>query len=125
MTLGFIDDDYSSSDAYLGTTCDFSENFEPYGLWCNLSVDHNAYDPSKSKSSFLRDPVLKCVHRFLAYNFLGKKDQLGVGWFVLRCGGCVMLVALLGLVLRVGLIVQRTWAAGCIALPAAAAAARW
>ena len=78
LALGFIDDDYSSSDAYLGTTCDFSENFEPYGLWRNLSVDHNAYDPSKSKSSFLRDPVLKCVHRFLAYNFLGKKDHSGV-----------------------------------------------
>ncbi|KAH9715904.1 hypothetical protein KPL71_021247 [Citrus sinensis] len=47
------------SYAYLGTTCDFSENFEPYGLWRNLSFDHNAYDPSKSKSSFLRDPILK------------------------------------------------------------------
>ncbi|KAH9784028.1 hypothetical protein KPL71_009511 [Citrus sinensis] len=64
LALGFIDDDYSSSDAYLGTTCDFSENFEPYGLWRNLSVDHN--------------PVLKCVHRLLAYNFLGKKDHSGV-----------------------------------------------
>ncbi|KAH9751265.1 hypothetical protein KPL71_014224 [Citrus sinensis] len=78
LALGFIDDDYSTSDEYLGTTCDFSENFEPYGLWRNLSVDHNAYDPSKSKSSFLRDPVLKCVHRFLAYNFLGKKDHSGI-----------------------------------------------
>ncbi|KAH9782757.1 hypothetical protein KPL71_009045 [Citrus sinensis] len=75
LALGFIDDDYSTSDEYLGTTCDFSEHFEPYGLWRNLSVDHNAYDPSKSKSSFLRDPALKCVHRFLAYNFLGKKDH--------------------------------------------------
>ncbi|KAH9779128.1 hypothetical protein KPL71_007608 [Citrus sinensis] len=71
LALGFIDDDYSSSDAYLGTTCDCSENFEPYGLWRNLSVDHNAYDSSKLNSSFLRDPVLKCVHQFLAYNFLG------------------------------------------------------
>ncbi|KAH9716295.1 hypothetical protein KPL71_021412 [Citrus sinensis] len=60
LALGFIDDDYSTSDEYLGTTCDFSENFEPYGLWRNLSVDHNAYDPSKSKCSFLRDPALKC-----------------------------------------------------------------
>ncbi|KAH9659131.1 hypothetical protein KPL70_023750 [Citrus sinensis] len=59
LALGFIDDDYSTSDEYLGTTCDFSENFEPYGLWRYLSVDHNAYDPSKSKSSFLRDSVLK------------------------------------------------------------------
>ncbi|KAH9741368.1 Endonuclease [Citrus sinensis] len=62
LALGFIDDDYSTSDEYLGTTCDFSENFEPYGLWRNLSVDHNAYDPSKSKSSFLRDPVLKSIN---------------------------------------------------------------
>ncbi|KAH9716328.1 hypothetical protein KPL71_021425 [Citrus sinensis] len=59
LALGFINDDYSSSDAYLRITCDFSENFEPYGLWRNLSFNHNAYDPSKSKSSFLRDPVLK------------------------------------------------------------------
>ncbi|KAH9753491.1 hypothetical protein KPL71_015087 [Citrus sinensis] len=50
------------SDAYLETTCDFSENFEPYGLWRNLSGDHNAYDLSKSKSSFLRDPVLKSIN---------------------------------------------------------------
>ena len=78
LALGFIDDYYSSSDAYLGTTCDFSENFESCGLWSNLSFDHNAYDLSKSKSSFLRDPVLKCVHQFLAYNFLGKKDHSGV-----------------------------------------------
>ncbi|KAH9726990.1 hypothetical protein KPL70_008483 [Citrus sinensis] len=89
QALGFIDDDYSTSDEYLGTTCDFSENFEPYGLWRNLSVDHNAYDPSKSKSSFLRDPVLKCVHRFLAYNFLGKKDHSGIFYktefYFIRC----------------------------------------
>ena len=77
IAFGFITEEYAKSDEYLNSTCDFSENFEPVRLYRNLSTsDH--YDPSKSKDSYLRDPVLKYIHRFLAFTFSGRKDSAGV-----------------------------------------------
>ena len=41
-------------------------------------MDTQLYDPSQSRVSFLKDLVLKVIHRFLAYNFSGRKDFCGI-----------------------------------------------
>ncbi|KAL2243765.1 UNVERIFIED_CONTAM: Transposon Ty3-G Gag-Pol polyprotein [Sesamum indicum] len=43
-----------------------------------LSTDPLAYHPSRSKSHYLKSPVLKLVHRFLAFNFSGRRDTSGI-----------------------------------------------
>ena len=77
IAFGFITEEYANSDEYLNSTCDFSENFEPVSLYKTLSTAER-YDPSKSKDSYLHDPVLKYIHRFLALTFSGRKDSAGV-----------------------------------------------
>ncbi|KAL2514144.1 putative RNA-dependent RNA polymerase 1 [Forsythia ovata] len=68
VAFGFINEEYASFDEYLNSACDYSVNFEPVNLYKALSTS-NYYDPSKSKDSYLRDPTLKYIHRFLAFTF--------------------------------------------------------
>lgn len=43
-----------------------------------MSDDPSYYEPGKSKASYLHDPTLKYIHRFLAFTFSGRKDYAGV-----------------------------------------------
>ena len=42
-----------------------------------MSIDKFRYDTSQSKSSYLKDPILKYIQRFFAFNFSGRKDASG------------------------------------------------
>ncbi|KAL2520787.1 Uncharacterized protein Fot_24710 [Forsythia ovata] len=75
--MSYTVEEYASSDEYLHSACDYIENFEPVSLYKALSTP-NYYDPSKSKDSYLRDPALKYIHRFLAFTFSGRKDSAAV-----------------------------------------------
>ncbi|CAI9768030.1 unnamed protein product [Fraxinus pennsylvanica] len=75
--FGFINEEYAVTDEYLNSPCDYSENFEPVSLYKAPST-YNYYDSSKSKDSYLRDPALKYIHRFLAFTFSGRKDSAAV-----------------------------------------------
>ncbi|KAL2550382.1 hypothetical protein Fot_11912 [Forsythia ovata] len=45
VSFGFISEEYASSDEYLHSACDYSENFEPVSLYKALSTS-NYYDPT-------------------------------------------------------------------------------
>ncbi|KAG8391683.1 hypothetical protein BUALT_Bualt01G0212800 [Buddleja alternifolia] len=77
VALGFVDNDYVQADAYSNSCCDYLRDFCPYQIWKTISTDTTCYHPSQSKSSYLREPVLKYIQRFLAYNYSGRKDSSG------------------------------------------------
>ncbi|KAL0354747.1 UNVERIFIED_CONTAM: Retrovirus-related Pol polyprotein from transposon.6 [Sesamum radiatum] len=41
----------------------------------NLPPNGRVYDSSKTKDTYVRDPALKYLHRFLAFTFSGRKDS--------------------------------------------------
>ena len=43
-----------------------------------MSTDRHRYDPSRSRSSFLKDPSARYVQRFLDYSYSGRKDSSGI-----------------------------------------------
>ncbi|KAG8377697.1 hypothetical protein BUALT_Bualt08G0059700 [Buddleja alternifolia] len=75
VALGFVDNDYVQTDEYKNSSCDYLRDFHPYQLWDTISTDTTCYHPSQFKISYLREPVLKYIQRFLAYNYLGRKDS--------------------------------------------------
>ncbi|KAG8387554.1 hypothetical protein BUALT_Bualt02G0033400 [Buddleja alternifolia] len=77
VALGFVDNDYVQTDEYNNSCCDYLRDFCPYQIWKTISTDTTCYHPSQSKSSYLREPVLKYIQRFLAYNYSGRKDSSG------------------------------------------------
>ncbi|KAG8377679.1 hypothetical protein BUALT_Bualt08G0057900 [Buddleja alternifolia] len=77
VALGFVDNDYVQTDEYKNSCCDYLRDFRPYQIWKTISIDTTCYHPSQSKSSYLREPVLKYIQRFLAYNYSGRKDSSG------------------------------------------------
>ena len=76
ILLGFIDPEAVSSPEYMNSACDYGQPFarDYIDIWREWSVDKFTYNPSKSKSSYLKDPVLRYIHKFLAFNFSGRKD---------------------------------------------------
>ena len=73
LNLEFVNGDTLSFEMYINSTCDYTRPFasDYIGIWREWSTDPQLYDPSQSKASHLKDPVLKVIHRFLAYNFSG------------------------------------------------------
>ena len=76
ILLGFIDSEAISSPEYMNSACDYGQPFsrDYIDIWREWSVDKFTYNPSKSKSSYLKDPVLRYIHKFLAFNFSRQKD---------------------------------------------------
>ncbi|KAL0439143.1 UNVERIFIED_CONTAM: hypothetical protein Slati_2397300 [Sesamum latifolium] len=79
LALGFIDSTLAQSEDYLTSACDFSDNFVPQRFYLDITTNvprnNRVYDSSKTKDSYIEDPALKYLHRFLAYTFLGRKDS--------------------------------------------------
>ncbi|KAG8386865.1 hypothetical protein BUALT_Bualt03G0193400 [Buddleja alternifolia] len=75
VALGFVDNEYVQTDEYKNSSCDYLRDFRPILLWNTISTDTTCYHLSLSKSSYLREPVLKYIQRFLAYTYLGRKDS--------------------------------------------------
>ena len=69
--LGFIDEHLVKSRECLASVCDSIEHFASYyvRIWKEMSIDKFRYDPSQSKASYFKDPILKYIQRFLAFNF--------------------------------------------------------
>ena len=91
IMLGFVSEDTIASGAYINSACDYTQSFANnyIEIWREWSTDKQLYNPSQSKASYLKDSVLKVIHRFLTYNFLGRKDSSGtlakVKFYFLRC----------------------------------------
>ena len=78
--FGFITREYAGSREYAESACDYVEPFlsHYHDVWEDMSVDQQRYDPSRSRSSFLKDPSARYVQRFLAYSYSGRKDSSGI-----------------------------------------------
>ncbi|KAL0399649.1 UNVERIFIED_CONTAM: Retrovirus-related Pol polyprotein from transposon opus [Sesamum radiatum] len=79
LALGFIDSSLATSEDYLTSACDFPDSFVPQRFYLdittNLPPNGRVYDSSKTKDTYVRDPALKYLHRFLAFTFSGRKDS--------------------------------------------------
>ena len=77
LAFGFIDQGYAESREYVKSACDFIESFFFYHaeIWKEISVDGDRYDPSRSKSFYLKDPNFCYVQCFLAYSYSSRKDS--------------------------------------------------
>ncbi|PIM96992.1 hypothetical protein CDL12_30547 [Handroanthus impetiginosus] len=79
IALGFVTAESARSHDYLNSCCDFSADFEPVSLYRSWTQNSSLrYNPSTSKDTYIVDAALKCVHRFLAYSFSGRKDSASV-----------------------------------------------
>lgn len=77
ITFSFIDSEFSQTLEYLEASSDYSQKFEPFLLWREMFEDQFAYHLSNSKSSYLKELVLKYVQRFFTFNFFGHGDTAG------------------------------------------------
>ena len=79
LILGFVGEDTLSSGSCINSACDYIQLFASNYIEIRRewSTDKQLYDPSQSKAAYLKDPMLKVNHRFLAYNFSGRKDSSG------------------------------------------------
>ncbi|XP_071909384.1 uncharacterized protein [Coffea arabica] len=80
LAFGFITREYAETREYGESACDYIESFlsRYRAVWEDMSTDRHRYDPSRSRSSFLKDPSARYVHRFLAYSYSGRKDSSGI-----------------------------------------------
>ncbi|KAL2228807.1 UNVERIFIED_CONTAM: hypothetical protein Sindi_1860400 [Sesamum indicum] len=78
IALGFTTTENARTHEYVNSLCDYRDDFNPFKEWRKLSTDPLAYHPSRSKIHYLKSPVLKLVHRFLAFNFSGRRDTSGI-----------------------------------------------
>ena len=76
VAFGFISPEYAQTDEYLTSFCDFSSDFAPVSLYRQWTATKSAlYHPSQSIDNYLRDPILKYVHRFLSFSFSGRQGR--------------------------------------------------
>ncbi|KAK4389708.1 hypothetical protein Sango_2307800 [Sesamum angolense] len=78
IALGFTTTDLARTHEYQNSLCDYRDDFNAIKEWKDLAIDPLIYHPSRSKAHNLKNPVLKYVHRFLAFNFSGRKDTSGI-----------------------------------------------
>ncbi|KAL2232413.1 UNVERIFIED_CONTAM: hypothetical protein Sindi_1421300 [Sesamum indicum] len=78
IALGFTTTENAHTHEYVNSLCDYRDDFNPINEWRKLSTDPLAYHPSRSKSHYLKSPMLKLVHRFLAFNFSNRRDTSGI-----------------------------------------------
>ncbi|KAK4394161.1 Retrovirus-related Pol polyprotein from transposon.6, partial [Sesamum angolense] len=78
IALGFTTTDLARTHEYQNSLCDYRDDFNAIKEWKDLAIDPLIYHPSKSKAHNLKNPVLKYVHRFLAFNFSGRRDTSGI-----------------------------------------------
>ena len=56
---------------HMNSTCDYGQQYasDYIDIWRELFVENFIYNPNKSKSSYLKDLVLRYIQKFLAFNF--------------------------------------------------------
>ena len=75
--MGFVTKAEVKEPEFVEAQCSYCPEFNASDVWKEWSTDPNPYNPSSSKSSFLKRPVMKYLQRFLAYNYSGRKDAAG------------------------------------------------
>ena len=80
LAFEFIDREYTETREYTESACDCIEPFFSHypDIWKEKSIDGDHYDPSTSRSFYLKDPNSHFVQRFLVYNYSSHKDSSGI-----------------------------------------------
>ena len=57
LKFGFIDREYAETREYAERACDYIEPFFSHypDIWKDMSIDGDRYDPSRSRSSYLKE----------------------------------------------------------------------
>ncbi|KAL0378795.1 UNVERIFIED_CONTAM: hypothetical protein Sradi_3185000 [Sesamum radiatum] len=76
LALGLVHDEYLGSQAYRESLIDYG-TFEPVSVWKEVASDSWVYHPSRSKGLHLREFEWVYMHRFLAFNFSGRRATVG------------------------------------------------
>ena len=80
LIFRLITREYVETREYAESACNYIESFFSHypDIWREMSVDGDRYDPSRSRSSYLKDPNSRYVQRFLAYSYSGRKNNSGI-----------------------------------------------
>jgi len=75
VALGFVKEDYLATDDYYDSFLDIPPNFDANEALALLTeMRQISYDPKRCKDIGIHSPALQYIHRFLAFNFLGRND---------------------------------------------------
>ena len=78
VACGFYTEEYTDSVDYDNSYTGFPSNFNPNAFWREITDSPINYNPSQSKSSVIKSPALKYMHRFIAFSLSGRKESTGV-----------------------------------------------
>ena len=78
VAMGFETDASILLPAYQNAFLDFPSTFSDITFWGQIGVASHHYNPSSTKSTFIRDPVLRLLHRFIAHSIAGRQRSTGV-----------------------------------------------
>ncbi|KAL0312975.1 UNVERIFIED_CONTAM: Retrovirus-related Pol polyprotein from transposon.6 [Sesamum radiatum] len=78
LNHGFTTPELARTHDYQNSLCGYRDDFNSIKEWKEMTNDPIAYHPSRSKAQYLKDSVLRYMHRFLALNFSGRKDTSNI-----------------------------------------------
>ena len=80
LAFEFITREYAETREYTESGCDYKESFYSHypDIWKEMFVESDRYNPSRSRSSYLKEPSSRYIQRFLAYSYSGRKDSSGI-----------------------------------------------
>ena len=75
VSRGFYTVEYTKNADYINSYTDFALHFNPNVFQKEIMDSLINYNPSQSKSSAIKSPALKYMHRFIAFSILGRKES--------------------------------------------------
>src|SRR5262249_49704449 len=78
VACGFYTDEEVETPEYAASLVAIPEDIDPRTVWTSLTADASPYEPTMSKSTQLRSPALRYLHRFIVYSVSGQRESTGV-----------------------------------------------
>ncbi|KAH1114912.1 hypothetical protein J1N35_008290 [Gossypium stocksii] len=79
LALSFITEEYAMSLTFQNSLCTFPTDFRAVEAFCLLTDNaESTYSPKTSNDLWFHNPALCYIHRYLAYNFSGRRDALAI-----------------------------------------------
>ena len=72
VALGVYSEPYIRSTAYTNALVDFPSDEMPALFWESITVTGPGYSPATAKSTFIRIPSLRYLHKFIAHSISGR-----------------------------------------------------
>src|SRR5262249_55873905 len=78
VACGFYTDDEIEPPEYAESLITLPDTVDPRAVWTSLTINAPPYEPTVSKSTYLRSPALRYLHRFSVYSISGWRESTGV-----------------------------------------------